>query len=83
MSHFLLLETQECVIKSDKHEFDVICALRYSSNTYRVWDKKCIKLYWRHNENDIGKAVIEMFDMNYTTALKISSMFQIKGAPIY
>jgi hypothetical protein len=29
-----LLETQECVIKSDKHEFDVICALRYSSETW-------------------------------------------------
>jgi hypothetical protein len=29
MSHFLLLEMQEEIIKSDKHEFDVICALRY------------------------------------------------------
>jgi hypothetical protein len=29
MSYFLLLEMQECVIKSDKHEFDIICALRY------------------------------------------------------
>jgi hypothetical protein len=29
MSHFLLLEMQEQIIKSDKHEFDVICALRY------------------------------------------------------
>jgi hypothetical protein len=32
MRHFLLLKSQECVIKSDKHEFDVICVLRYFRN---------------------------------------------------
>ena len=29
MNHFLLLEMQEYIINSDKHEFNVICALRY------------------------------------------------------
>ena len=29
MNHFLLLEMQEWIINSDKHEFDDICALRY------------------------------------------------------
>jgi hypothetical protein len=42
MSHFLLLEMQECVIKSDKHEFDVIWALHYWGHARSNWNLKML-----------------------------------------
>ena len=68
MNHFLLLEMQEYIINSDKHEFDVICALRYFTDIC----EKCSHMW---------KATIRSIDSNgfdkYSFVIRLTYYFAL------